>query len=231
HLAGSVPLAPPGRTDLGPGRKLHGCAAGGAALRAVLAGYLWRISTHVRVFVWGQRYVGAAERGGGTAVAPQLGHLRRHAVVAGRGRHHGGFPHGARRPAAYHEPASAAGLHRLCGHQPCAGAGTERVLAVSGHVHFGHLLADCHDQLQYHCAVARAQVGAGARAPADWPAFHEAAQQLTRLRLRDGALRAGVFADVAEPSRITEFFYVATWGEHLRQHRRFTRDDQAVEAQ
>lgn len=68
-------------------------------------------------------------------------------------------------------------------------------------------------------------------APADWPAFGAAARQLTRLRLRDGALRAGVFADVAEPTRITEFFYVATWGEHLRQHRRFTRDDQAVEAE
>jgi MFS family permease len=68
-------------------------------------------------------------------------------------------------------------------------------------------------------------------APTDWPAFQDAAQQLTRLRLRDGALRAGVFADVADPTRITEFFYVATWGEHLRQHRRFTRDDQAVEAQ
>ena len=67
--------------------------------------------------------------------------------------------------------------------------------------------------------------------PANWPAFRAAAQQLTRLRLRDGALRAGVFADVADPTRITEFFYVATWGEHLRQHRRFTRDDQAVEAQ
>jgi MFS family permease len=68
-------------------------------------------------------------------------------------------------------------------------------------------------------------------APADWAAFRQAAEQLTRLRLRDGALRAGVFADVAEPTRLTEFFYVATWGEHLRQHHRFTRDDQAVEAQ
>jgi MFS family permease len=68
-------------------------------------------------------------------------------------------------------------------------------------------------------------------APADWPAFREAAAQLRRLRLRDGALRAGVFTDVADPTRLTEFFYVATWGEHLRQHRRFTRDDQAVEAQ
>ena len=47
---------------------------------------------------------------------------------------------------------------------------------------------------------------------ADWAAFHLAAEQLTRLRLRDGALRAGVFADVAAPTRISEFFYVATWG-------------------
>ena len=68
-------------------------------------------------------------------------------------------------------------------------------------------------------------------APTDWAAFHLAAEQLRRLRLRDGALRAGVFANVAYPTRITEFFYVATWGEHQRQHHRFTREDQAVEAQ
>ena len=67
-------------------------------------------------------------------------------------------------------------------------------------------------------------------APADWAAFHLAAEQLTRLRLRDGALRAGVFANVAVPTRISEFFYVATWGEHQRQHHRFTREDQVVEA-
>jgi MFS family permease len=65
---------------------------------------------------------------------------------------------------------------------------------------------------------------------ADWPAFQAAAEQLKRLRLRDGALRAGVFSDVAQPTRITEFFYVATWGEHERQHHRFTREDQIVEA-
>ena len=63
------------------------------------------------------------------------------------------------------------------------------------------------------------------------PAFRQAAAQLTRLRLRDGALRAGLFTDVAHPSRITEFFYVATWGEHERQHHRFTQDDAAIEAQ
>ena len=67
--------------------------------------------------------------------------------------------------------------------------------------------------------------------PADQPAFRVAAQQLTRLRLRDGALRAGVFTDVSQPTRITEFFYVATWAEHERQHHRFTRDDQLVEAE
>ncbi|WP_052732486.1 MFS transporter [Hymenobacter terrenus] len=66
--------------------------------------------------------------------------------------------------------------------------------------------------------------------PADWPAFHEAAEQLRRLRLRDGALRVGMFSDVANPTQITEFFYVATWGEHERQHHRFTREDEALEA-
>ncbi|MBO2010247.1 MFS transporter [Hymenobacter negativus] len=66
--------------------------------------------------------------------------------------------------------------------------------------------------------------------PTDWAAFQAAAEKLKRLRLRDGALRAGVFSDVAQPTRITEFFYVATWGEHERQHHRFTREDQVVEA-
>ena len=67
--------------------------------------------------------------------------------------------------------------------------------------------------------------------PADWPAFHLAAEQLKRLRLRDGALRAGMFSDVANPTVIIEFFYVATWGEHQRQHHRFTREDQIIEEQ
>ncbi|MBH8570098.1 MFS transporter [Microvirga sp. STS02] len=66
--------------------------------------------------------------------------------------------------------------------------------------------------------------------PENWAAFHTAAEQLKRLRLRDGALRAGVFADVNDPTRISEFFYLATWGEHQRQHHRFTREDQVVEA-
>lgn len=63
------------------------------------------------------------------------------------------------------------------------------------------------------------------------PAFQEAVARLTRLRLRNGALRAGVYTDVTEPTRLTEFYYVATWGEYERQHHRFTREDQATEAQ
>ncbi|RSK43743.1 MFS transporter [Hymenobacter rigui] len=66
---------------------------------------------------------------------------------------------------------------------------------------------------------------------ADQPAFREAVAPLTRLRLRNGALRAGVFTDVTRPERITEFYYVATWGEYERQHHRFTREDQAVQEQ
>jgi len=66
--------------------------------------------------------------------------------------------------------------------------------------------------------------------PADWPAFQVAAEQLRRLRLRDGALQAGVFSDIAAPSHITEFFLVPTWGEHERQHHRFTKEDQVVES-
>ncbi|MDU0370640.1 MFS transporter [Hymenobacter endophyticus] len=62
-------------------------------------------------------------------------------------------------------------------------------------------------------------------------AFREAVARLTRLRLRNGALRAGVYTDILEPTRLTEFYYVATWGEYERQHHRFTREDQATEAQ
>jgi hypothetical protein len=67
-------------------------------------------------------------------------------------------------------------------------------------------------------------------AASDLPSFRQAVAQLVRLRLRDGALRAGVFTDVANPAKVTEFFSVATWGEHLRQHHRFTKEDQLIEA-
>lgn len=65
--------------------------------------------------------------------------------------------------------------------------------------------------------------------PATLPAFLNAVEALKRVRLRDGALRVGVFTDIARPERQVEFFMVSSWGEHLRQHQRFTQDDIAVE--
>ncbi|WP_128548214.1 MFS transporter [Larkinella soli] len=63
------------------------------------------------------------------------------------------------------------------------------------------------------------------------PAFLGAMEQLKRLRLRDGASQAGVFSDTTDPERQVEFFTVNSWGEHLRQHARFTEEDRKVEAQ
>ena len=65
--------------------------------------------------------------------------------------------------------------------------------------------------------------------PAERSAFYQAIEPLQRLRLRDGASRIGIFTDVAVPERQVEFFTVPTWGEHLRQHYRFTKDDQRIE--
>jgi len=61
--------------------------------------------------------------------------------------------------------------------------------------------------------------------PAEAGPFREAIARLGALRRRDGALRWGVMEDAADPARITEWFEVATWGEHLRQHARLTAAD------
>ncbi|GAA4417894.1 MFS transporter [Nibrella viscosa] len=67
--------------------------------------------------------------------------------------------------------------------------------------------------------------------PAELADFLKAMEPLKRLRLRDGALRAGVFSDITDPARQVEFYTVASWGEHLRQHHRFTREDTRIEEQ
>lgn len=64
----------------------------------------------------------------------------------------------------------------------------------------------------------------------DVPRFLTAFEELKRLRLRDGASRIGVFADATDPTRQVEFFTVHSWGEHLRQHQRFTHHDETIEA-
>jgi MFS family permease len=61
--------------------------------------------------------------------------------------------------------------------------------------------------------------------------FAAAIHRLRQVRLRDGAVRWGIFQDVAEPVRHVETFVVESWAEHLRQHERFTQADQMIRDQ
>jgi MFS family permease len=63
----------------------------------------------------------------------------------------------------------------------------------------------------------------------DAEAFAEAMRGVRRIRLRDGAMRWGLFQDTSEPTRYLETFVVTSWLEHLRQHERVTMSDQQVE--
>jgi MFS family permease len=67
-------------------------------------------------------------------------------------------------------------------------------------------------------------------APADAEAFARAMRALGRIRLRDGAIRWGLWQDAARPGRYLESFVVESWIEHLRQHERITAADRAVQA-
>jgi MFS family permease len=66
-------------------------------------------------------------------------------------------------------------------------------------------------------------------APEKRTAFLTALERMARERRRDGAYSWGVFQDTAHPERILETFLVDSWLEHLRQHRRVTKADRAVE--
>ena len=66
--------------------------------------------------------------------------------------------------------------------------------------------------------------------PDDVRAFARAMRELGNIRLRDGALRWGLWADAAQPRRYLESFVVESWLEHLRQHERITAADRAVQA-
>jgi MFS family permease len=67
-------------------------------------------------------------------------------------------------------------------------------------------------------------------APERQDAFRRAIAPLGATRRRDGALAWGVFADTEAPDRVVEWFLVANWAEHMRQHHRVTVADQALQA-
>jgi hypothetical protein len=58
--------------------------------------------------------------------------------------------------------------------------------------------------------------------PEDALAFARAMRALREIRLRDGAIRWGLWDDVAQNGRFLESFVVESWLEHLRQHERIT---------
>ena len=61
--------------------------------------------------------------------------------------------------------------------------------------------------------------------PSDYAAFTEAIHRLRDVRLRDGAIRWGVYQDASDPARLNETFVTESWLEYLRQRERFTASD------
>jgi len=50
-------------------------------------------------------------------------------------------------------------------------------------------------------------------------------------RRRDGAYAWGIAEDAADPERLVEWFFVESWAEHLRQHRRVSKSDADIQSQ
>lgn len=61
--------------------------------------------------------------------------------------------------------------------------------------------------------------------------FAAALRRLSGERRRDGAYAWGASEDVAAPDTILEWFFVESWAEHLRQHRRVSKADADLQAQ
>jgi MFS family permease len=64
--------------------------------------------------------------------------------------------------------------------------------------------------------------------PRDYAAFTKGVHQLRDVRLRDGAIRWGVYQDASDPGHINETFVTESWLEYLRQRERFTASDRQI---
>lgn len=67
--------------------------------------------------------------------------------------------------------------------------------------------------------------------PEDHEAFIHAVHQLREVRMRDGAMRWGVFQDAANPDRFIETFVVESWLDYLRVRERMTTADRELREQ
>jgi hypothetical protein len=64
--------------------------------------------------------------------------------------------------------------------------------------------------------------------PENYAEFTHAVQGLKGVRLRDGAVRWGIYRDAADPTRVNETFIMESWLEYLRSRERVTAADQAI---
>jgi hypothetical protein len=64
--------------------------------------------------------------------------------------------------------------------------------------------------------------------PENYAAFTHAIHELKGVRLRDGAIRWGVYRDAAHPEHVNETFVMDSWLEYLRSRERNTAADQAI---
>lgn len=65
--------------------------------------------------------------------------------------------------------------------------------------------------------------------PSEHAGFLDAIRPLGRIRRRDGAYAWGVMFNLEHPNRVTEWFLLASWEEHLRQHGRVSAADRVVQ--
>jgi quinol monooxygenase YgiN len=65
--------------------------------------------------------------------------------------------------------------------------------------------------------------------PENVAAFETVIEALGATRRRDGAYAWGIFQDTDAPERFLEYFIVESWMEHLRQHQRVSRADEALQ--
>jgi MFS family permease len=66
---------------------------------------------------------------------------------------------------------------------------------------------------------------------ADRAAFLAALERLSEERRRDGAYAWGISEDAADSEHLVEWFFVESWAEHLRQHKRISKVDADIQAE